>query len=66
MGLTIFFFSVNSDLDEATGENDAGVAMLNAYNYIYSIHSATDALAFITSCYRLVKFLAQNVTPRWT
>ena len=49
-----FFFSVNPDLDEATGQNDAGVAMLNAYNYVHDQSSSTDGLAFITSCYNKV------------
>jgi hypothetical protein len=48
------FFLVNPDLDEATGQNDAGVAMLNAYNYVHDQSSSTDGLAFITSCYNKV------------
>ena len=47
-------FAVNPDLDEATGQNDAGVAMLNAYNYVHDQSSSTDGLAFITSCYNKV------------
>jgi len=54
-------FAVNPDLDEATGENDAGVAMLNAYNYVHSLHSSTDALAFITSCYSKVDDEGQDI-----
>ena len=49
-----FFILVNPDLDEATGQNDAGVAMLNAYNYVHDQSSSTDGLAFITSCYNKV------------
>ena len=49
-----FFLSVNPDLDEATGQNDAGVALLNAYNYVHDQSSSTDGLAFITSCYNKV------------
>ena len=51
---TFFSLSVNPDLDEATGQNDAGVAMLNAYNYVHDQSSSTDGLAFITSCYNKV------------
>ena len=47
-------FAVNPDLDEATGQNDAGVAMLNAYNFVHDQSSSTDGLAFITSCYNKV------------
>ena len=41
-------------LDETAGQNDAGVAMLNAYNYVHDQSSSTDGLAFITSCYNKV------------
>ena len=53
--LCLLFLTVNPDLDKATGQNDAGVAMLNAYNYIHDQSSSTDALAFITSCYSKVR-----------
>ena len=54
LDLLPFFILVNPDLDEATGQNDAGVAMLNAYNYVHDQSSSTDGLAFITSCYNKV------------
>ena len=34
-----------------TGENDAGVAMMNAYNYIAGNKEPYDALAFLTDVY---------------
>ena len=43
-------FKVSSDMD-LTGENDAGVALLNAFNYISSTKEPYDALAFITDVY---------------
>ena len=43
-------FSVGSD-QEMTGENDAGVALVNAFNYIATNKDPYDALAFITDVY---------------
>jgi len=43
-------FSVDTDLDK-TGENDAGVAIANAFNYISTNKESYDALAFITDVY---------------
>ena len=43
-------FSVTTDPD-MTGENNAGVALANAYNYIATNKDAYDALAFITDVY---------------
>merc|ERR1719187_1379585 len=43
-------FSVDTDL-EKTGENDAGVAIVNAFNYISTNKEPYDALAFITDVY---------------
>jgi UDP-glucose:glycoprotein glucosyltransferase len=43
-------FSLSTDL-ERTGENDAGVALLNAFNYISGSKEPYDALAFITDVY---------------
>ena len=41
---------VNTELDR-TGENDAGVALNNAFNYISTTKESYDALAFITDVY---------------
>ena len=43
-------FSVDTDPDN-TGDNDAGIALANAYNYIATNKDAYDALAFITDVY---------------
>ena len=43
-------FAVDSDLDK-NGENDPGVAFLNAFNYLKTHQTAPDALAFITQVY---------------
>jgi len=43
-------FSVTTDLHQ-TGETDAGVALLNAFNYISRTKEPYDALAFITDVY---------------
>jgi len=43
-------FSVTTDLDK-TGDNDAGVAIANAFNYISTNKEPYDALAFITDVY---------------
>ena len=43
-------FSVSTD-EEKTGENDAGIALANAYNYISTNKDAYDGLAFITDVY---------------
>ena len=42
--------SVDTSLDK-TGDNDAGVALANAYNYIATNKDSYDALAFITDVY---------------
>ena len=52
---------MNPDLDEANGENNAGVAFLNAYNYTHGHSSSTDGLAFITSCYGQVDEEGQDI-----
>ena len=43
-------FSVTTDMD-SSGENDAGVALVNAFNYIATNKDPYDALAFITDVY---------------
>merc|ERR1719334_948943 len=43
-------FSVSTDPDK-TGENDASVALVNAFNYISANKEPYDALAFITDVY---------------
>ena len=43
-------FSVSSD-QEKSGDNDAGVALVNAFNYIAMNKDPYDALAFITDVY---------------
>eukprot|EP00090_Calanus_glacialis_P019622 TRINITY_DN3011_c0_g1_i1.p1 TRINITY_DN3011_c0_g1~~TRINITY_DN3011_c0_g1_i1.p1 ORF type:complete len:1524 (+),score=468.92 TRINITY_DN3011_c0_g1_i1:46-4617(+) len=43
-------FSVDTDLDKI-GDNDAGVAIMNAFNYISTNKEPYDALAFITDVY---------------
>lgn len=43
-------FTVNSDV-QASGQTDAGVALMNAYNYIAANKEPYDALAFITDVY---------------
>ena len=42
--------AVSAETDK-TGENDAGVAMMNAYNYIAGNKEPYDALAFLTDVY---------------
>ena len=42
--------NVIPDLDD-TGENDAGVVLSNAFNYISTTNEPYDALAFITDVY---------------
>ena len=43
-------FSLSTDM-EKTGDNDAGVALVNAFNYIATNKDPYDALAFITDVY---------------
>ena len=43
-------FSVSTSMDK-TGDNDAGVALVNAFNYIATNKEPYDALAFITDVY---------------
>ncbi len=43
-------FAVNSD-QSVTGLTDAGVAMMNAYNYVATTKSPADGLSFITDVY---------------
>ena len=55
-------FAVNPDMENASGENDAGVAFLNAYNWVRQEHSSKDALAFITKVYETVDDEGQDVS----
>ncbi|XP_054270383.1 UDP-glucose:glycoprotein glucosyltransferase-like isoform X1 [Macrosteles quadrilineatus] len=45
-------FAVNNT---ATGREDAGVALLNAYNYVAEVKNAYEGLSFITDVYASVK-----------
>jgi UDP-glucose:glycoprotein glucosyltransferase len=54
-------FTVQSDLDAFNGQNDAGVAFLNAFNFISAEKSATDALAFITDVYSKIDDEGQDI-----
>lgn len=51
MGLV---FAVNPD-QSVTGNMDAGVALLNAFNYISEVKDAYSGLAFITDVYATIK-----------
>ena len=45
-----------------TGENDAGVAVMNAYNYIAGNKEPYDALAFLTDVYSRGESEEEDVT----
>ncbi|XP_069668834.1 UDP-glucose:glycoprotein glucosyltransferase isoform X2 [Periplaneta americana] len=47
-------FAVNSD-QSVSGKMDAGVAMLNAFNYVSDVKDAYHGLAFITDVYATIK-----------
>ncbi len=55
-------FAVNADMDAADGSNDAGVALLNAFNYVKQHASSKEALAFITSIYENVEDESLDLT----
>ena len=53
--------AVSAETDK-TGENDAGVAMMNAYNYIAGNKEPYDALAFLTDVYSRGESEEEDVT----
>ena len=55
-------FNVASDIDKYTGQNDAGVAFLLAFNYVKESKGPQEALAFITDVYNRVNDETKDIT----
>ena len=56
-------FAVDPD-QNSNGQNNAGVALMNAYNYVRQEETNTDALAFITKVYSSIEDDSQDVTVK--
>ena len=55
-------FNVASDIDKYTGQNDAGVAFLLAFNYVKESKGPQEALAFITDVYNRVNDETKDIS----